>query len=250
MHLSADTKGIQSSLARYCRDAQEPVLPGVTPGRLSHYRRLVFNIIQDSLETSYPIAYKYIDDSVWNKMVFEFFKESKCKAAQIWQMPGEFRDFALLRAYDEKHELPFLNDLLSFEWAETVVFNIEDMATPPFNLEGDLLNESIVFNPEHQILPLQYPVHLMKPTEAKDKKGQYFVLVYREHESGKVQFMDLSVWYAFIIEQGTLGKTLKELLAIAPEMFGNNIDPAELSSASIKFLEELQKRKFILGFSV
>jgi len=247
MNLLLETITIQNKMAMYCRTGNETELPGVTPNRFHHYRRLVFNVIQDNLESSFPIAYKYIDSEKWNGMLNEFFSEHKCRTYQVWQIAGEFYEYALQENFAKKFQLSFLNDLLKFEWEEMVVYNMEDISPKPFKTNGDVLNDLLILNPEHKLLQLQYPVHLYDPLIAQKKSGNYFVLLYREKETGNVQFMDLSVWFALVVEQLNKGElSVNALLKEATGIFGE-IDLEELSKTTLAFTNELRNRNFILG---
>ena len=247
MSLLPETRTIQNKMAMYCRTGNEIELPGVTPNRFHHYRRLVFNIIQDNLESSFPIAYKYIDTGKWNSMLNEFFSEHKCRTYKVWQIAGEFYEYAVQENFAVKFQLPFLNDLLKFEWEEMVVYNMEDLSPKPFKKNGDIWNDLLILNPEHKLLQLHYPVHLYDPIIAQEKPGNYFVLLYREKETGSVQFMDLSVWFALVVEQLNKGElSLNTLINEAPAIFGE-IDLKELTKTTFAFIDDLGNRHFILG---
>ena len=128
------------------------------------------------------------------------------------------------------------------------IYNMEDLTFETHNSEGAFLTDQIVFNPEHNILHLQFPVHLYNPAEANSKKGQYFALLYRDPGTGNVQFIDLSVWFAIVVEQITTQKlNLQDLITQAPTLFGN-INLEHLKVETLNFLEEMRKQHFLLGF--
>ena len=56
MNLREGNTEIQKPLGEYCRTGVELKIPGVTPGRVHHYRRLVYNVVRDTLDTAYPIT--------------------------------------------------------------------------------------------------------------------------------------------------------------------------------------------------
>jgi hypothetical protein len=246
MNLSPDTHKVQSQLAKYCRDGVEVELPGSKADRLTNYRRLVFNIIQDNIESAYPITYKYLDTEIWNELVYDFFSIHECQSYQVWKLPKEFMDFVVDKNYAEKHNLPFLNDLLSFEWAEMELYNSADIPYEYGFLEGDVFKGSISFNPENILLSLKYPVHMLPPEKALELQGNYFVLLFREKDTGKIQFVDLSVWYAFLIEQiNQSGATIDELLDYAPQLFGV-IPVEELKASTELFIKSMIEKKFVI----
>lgn len=247
MNLSLDTYTAQSQLAKYCRDGIAVDLLGLTPNRLSQYRRLVFNIIKDNIENAFPIAYKYLPAEIWEELVYDFFSIHPCQNYQVWKLPKEFVDFVIDNNYAKKHEIHYLTDLLNFEWAEMELYN---MADKPYNygsFEGDIINDKIKFNPEFILLPLEFPIHIHPPTIATEKKGNYFVLLFREKESGKIQFVDLSVWYSFLIEQVSQNDlTINQILNYAPQLF-SNISIDELKTNTILFIKTMITKKFVIA---
>lgn len=248
MNLLPETKEIQSRMAMYCRTGVEPALPGVTPNRFHHYHRLIFNIIQEHLESSYPITFEYVPTEIWYSMLNNFFADHLCQSYQVWQIAGEFYQYAIDKKFSEKFDLYYLNDLLKFEWEELRLYNMENLAFPKFQNEGDDLIHPIVLNPEHVLLTLQYPVHQYSPSESLKHQGNYFILLYREKETGRIQFMEISVWHAIMIEQFSQGNiTLTDLLLEAPSIF-DKIDIKELTDSSLKFLEEMKEKSFVLGY--
>ncbi len=247
MQLLKDTYEQQAKLAEYCRNGVVPDLKGVKYENLGQYRRLVFNIASDILETAYPITYSFLPKETWEKLVFDYFVEHKCQTTQVWRMPLEFYDYCVEKNIQEQLNLPFLNDLLYFEWLELEVHTMEDITYPKFTSEGDWFNDKIAVNPEFKLIKLSYPVHTTAPTELEGKEGTYFLFIYREKESGNVQFMDLSMLYTYIIEQIAGGELLKDVLVEANNLFQlNNI--SLLKEHAEKFINDLQQRKFVLGF--
>lgn len=249
MHLlKEETYSQQSLLAGYCRTGVEPIdLINSNKNNLYQYRRLCINITSDIIETAYPITYSFLDSEIWNELVHDFFAEHKCQTPQVWRMPLEFYDYCLKKNLAEKLNAPFLNDLLYFEWLELDVHTMEDIAYPQTIPGSDWLNNKIALNPEHRLIKLSYPVHTTSPADGlKDKKGDYFLLIYREKESGNVQFVDLSMFYTYILENLINGVLLKDILIEANTMFQIN-DIQLLKKRSLEFIDDLKARNFIIG---
>jgi uncharacterized protein len=248
MSLLKDTHEQQSLLAEYCRNGNVPEnLKGIKSENLSNYRRLVFNIALDTLETAYPITYSFLEYDVWKDLCYNYFSEHKCQTPQVWRMPLEFYEYCVEKDIAGKLNFPFLNDLLLVEWLELDVHTMDDIAYPDFTEKGEWFNSKIAINPEYRLIKLSYPAHTTAPTSMTGKEGNYFLLVYREKESGNVQFVDLSIFYAYLLEQISNGALLKDVLVEANTLFGiNNI--SLIKEHALKFIEDLEKRKFILGF--
>ncbi len=249
MLLKTETYQHQSKLAQYCRDGIMVEIPGTTEGRLPHYRRLVYNVVKDSLESAYPIAFSFFDKSVWEEMTYQFFSEHACQTPQVWKLPFEFYEFAVEQDFAERYKVPFLNDLLYFEWLEVEIYMMEDISYPNHIIIGDWFKDQIILNPEHKLVRLSYPVHLNNPNKIlEDQKGDYFLLLFREKDTGKVQFITLSVLFTFLIEKIIEAeKTLEDIIVDIIYFFGVN-DENLLRFKIIEFLKSLKEKGFIAGF--
>ncbi len=249
MLLKTETYQHQQKFTQYCRDGKPVELKGTTEGRLPHYRRLVYNVIKDSLESAYPVAYSYLDEGIWETMVYQFFSEHACQTPQVWKLPFEFYEYCVAQNYAASYQVSFLNDLLYFEWLEVEVYMMEDIPYPTNKEQGSWSSDPIVLNPEHKLVRLSYPVHLANPAKIKeDQKGDYFLLIFREKESGKVQFINLSVLFTFLIEKLIEGeRSMDEIMVDIIYFFGVN-DENLLHTKVFEFLDSLRDKGFIAGF--
>lgn len=250
MKLSRDTANLQHNLAHYCRTGKDTPLAGITPNRIHHYRRLVFNVIKNTLTQAFPITVNYMGTKKWEGLVADFFENHDCQTPQVWKLPYEFYLFSRENNYHDKYSIPFLNDLLYFEWIEIEVYTMPDAEHEKFVAKGDYLTDPLVFNPEYRIIKLQYPVHKYRPEQAKNKPGEYFVLAFREPESGKVKFMNLSLFHVYLIERlHEYGYKMPVILNEAMKIF--KIKDKELLLVNVqKFFSDIQRESFLLGFGI
>jgi len=163
-------------------------------------------------------------------------------------MPFEFYQYILSSENELLNKFPFLEELLLFEWTEIEIHMMEDKAFPEVSVPGDFENDVIAFNPEFKILQMKYPVHLKNPNEITETdEGAYSVVIFRQPETGNVQFIDVSYFfYLLIIKMMNEQKPLTDLLGEAEQTFG--VERSILLTNTIPFLEELQQNKFIIGF--
>lgn len=194
--LLAKTHHHQSSLANYCRTGTYVAIPGVIQENLHHYRRLVFNNVMDSLTTAYPLTKKLFGKKKWQNTVERFFSNYKVQSPQIWYMPKEFKVYMEEFESELLLQYPFLIDLLTFEWLEVEVFMMPDQ-----DLKVEVKNH-FYLNPETKLIHVSYPVHLKKAKkiEATDR-GDYFMAIHRNPETGSVHFTNLAVPYVDVLEQ-------------------------------------------------
>ncbi|MBI5730840.1 MAG: putative DNA-binding domain-containing protein [Ignavibacteriales bacterium] len=201
-HLHNYTYTQQSRLAGYCRTGELNSIDGLTENRVHHYRELVYNVVDDTLQSAFPLTFSLLSEDQWNEIVHVFFSTHECQSNSVWKMPYEFYLFVEQNDLDIKKKYNFIEELLLFEWTEIEIYMMPDVQYPVFKSYGGWLGEVIAINPEHKILQFNYPVHLKNPISiTDDNRSEYYVLIFREKESGKVQFMNLSVYFAWLIEK-------------------------------------------------
>lgn len=243
-----NTFDYQSTLASYCRTGNYVSIPGVKEKNVVQYRRLVFNVVEDTLQSAYPLTYELLTPKEWKSLVARFFREHPCSSPQVWYMPKELYEYIVSKPNNLTRKYPFLAELLWFEWLEIELYMMEDRLVT-HRKEGDLTKERLVLNPEHHLQYFSFPVHLKsaKLITVLDK-GHYFLIVHRHPDSGVVSFTDLSPAFVRMVEllqdepntmREVLGKTCKEL-------------SIEISSAIVHateaFFESSLENKLIIGF--
>ena len=250
MSLREETKEIQERLGEYCRTGKEPELPGLTPGRVRHYHRLVQNVVNDTLETAFPITLAALDQEAWEELVSDFFIHGLPQTPQVWKMPYEFYHYHSEQETGKRTGREYLDDLLLFEWMEIEVHTMPDREFPKFKEKGNLFLDRLAFNPEYEIVQLQYPIHTHPVHEAKDLKGDYFALLFRLPESGNVQFLALSPLNTYMFTrlaeaQVPLNEIKGEFARLAGIESGRYLD-----EALERFFQDLMDRKLILGYGI
>jgi hypothetical protein len=249
MLLKKETHNIQSKLAEYCKTGLDVTIEGAKQDRLHHYRRLTYNIIKGSLATAYPIAVKTLSPKEWTKMVDDYYANHKMQTPLVWKMPFEFYEYCVEQKYSEKYNRPYLDELLYLEWIEIELHTMEDMAIPIYKEEGDILHDKLIVTPEHELLAFEYPVHKFKGDELINNKGNYFVLIFRKHDSGAVRFINLSAFFALtlqsIIDEQTNFETAVKK---SSEAFG--IDYNQAVQHGLAFANDLVAQGFVLGFDI
>lgn len=186
----------QVDLANYCKTGDHISIPGINEKNIKHYRRLVFNNVYDSISSAYPITKKLLGKKKWKKVVNRFFSSQKVQSPQIWYMPKEFKDYVIKNENELLGKYAFLDDLLQFEWLEIEVFMMPD-ETVEYLLETNLY----YLNPEIKLIGTKYPVHLKKAKNiTEEDKGNYFISLHRNRETGAVEFTNLSIPFVDILE--------------------------------------------------
>jgi hypothetical protein len=247
--LRPDTIKLQEKMASYCRQpAFTDVIEGSKSDRLHNYRRLVFNIIEDTLSDAYPITRSMMDDEEWMDLVNAFFSKHNCQSTQLWRMPFELVEFVEEDDYHTKIGRPYLLELLYFEWLEIEVYQSPDKPHKEFTIKGDILNNEIVVNPDHKIVQLSYPLHKKNHSELESQKGIFYVLLFRHRETYSVNFYEMSPFlvqvFTFLAQNEI---TLKNALLTVGKANGVT-DENMLYAHGEKFGKQLLENTAILGF--
>ncbi|PUZ27218.1 hypothetical protein GA0116948_11727 [Chitinophaga costaii] len=249
MQPSNPTTGYQQSLAHYCRTGEYTHIRGVHTDHVQHYRRLVYNVVDDSLQSAYPLTYHLLEEEEWNNLVQRFFSEHPCQSPQLWYMPKELYDYMIAATHPLLTRYPFLLELLWFEWLEVALYMMEDKTTE-YRHQGDLQQDKLVLNPEHHLEHFAFPVHLKQAaTIIAEDQSHYFLALHRHPESGEVQFTDLSPAFVSMLESLAEGPaTMNELLAHACTTLGIPESEA-IRQATQAFLAHALRTQLILGFA-
>ncbi len=245
MLLKKETQDLQQELANYCRTGRG--IPALTLAqRVPEYRRLIFNILWDTLETAYPICYKDLNKSQWKTLVHDFFSAYPNANPQVWRMPQELIFFLEAASdYPLLIEKPYLLDLLRFEWSEIEVFSMEDIDVCfDANVDWD---KELVLNPHHEVLHLNYPVFEKIQQPMSDRIGNYFLLISRNLNTDKVSFYSLSVFSVLLFMELQEGES-KLKLALHNVVTQQNLEYNEgLYNEARTVVEDWVKKGIVLG---
>ena len=221
MLLQADTKQIQDKLAHYCLTDIDPPADLSRPEVVKHYRRLISNVFRTTLELAYPITEEWLNSEEWDYLLSEFMAKHKSQTPSVWKMPQEFAEFITDSDYATELNKPTLNDLIWLEWYEIEVHTMSDIDEPVDKNSDFSIDKTLSVNPYHRFLQLEYPVHKMNASEAKNKKGNYYVLIYRLIESGQVRFVELSPLHVALLQKiSEKPASLNQIAPIVGSMFG------------------------------
>ncbi|KAA2242545.1 DUF2063 domain-containing protein [Chitinophaga agrisoli] len=248
MLLHEDTYRHQAALADYCRTGQYNAIPGVREQHVGQYRRLVYNVVDDMLQSAYPLTRHLLSTREWNAMVKEFFSNHPCQSPQVWYMPRELYQYMTQKGHRLLRKYAFLQELLWLEWLEVELFMMEDRPTA-YTTIGDLTTDPLVLNPEYALQQFVYPVHLKPAKEitAADK-GQYFLALFRKPDSGEVTFMNLSPALVAMLELLQEGpQTMDALVRQCCAAWQLPVTADLLAAAKAFFTQALESR-LIIGF--
>lgn len=248
MLLDATSLHDQSALAEFCRSGSHEFVGQYPEERRRIYRSKVFGIIREALTTAYPITVKVLGEERWQRLVVDFFSQHAAQTPYYWRMPRELCDFVKNADLAARWTLPYLDDLLLFEWLEVEVFRMEDSPVPPYTPEGSVLEHPLVLNPEHRLTQFSYPVYKMSARILEGHRGSYFLLTYRHPKTLSVHFVELSRLHTLMLEvlkQGAFPG--RDILQFAAEQLMITMSE-DLENRVMLFLEGLIRQGVLLGY--
>jgi len=248
MLLNPETLEIQRKFTQYCRTGQLKSIPGADSQRIEQYRRLTWNIIDGTLQGSYPLTHDILSEKEWEDLVQDFFSTWDLHNPEIWRMPKQLYEFVLSLNYAQKLMKPYLNDLLLFEWLEVEVFMMADRPAPINKKQGDIWKDQIVLNPEHFLTKFDYPVFRSAAADLEAQKGTYFLVSFRHPETLEASFMEVSAFYMRALEVlSEVCVSGSDLLEHIASEFGLQLTD-QLKQGFEEFLNSLRKAGMILGY--
>ncbi len=261
MRLEKGTADAIKKFAATCRTGEyEEDIPGVSSERAGVYRNLIFDGVEDTLRKAYPITFALLSlkpgknskyKNLWEELTNRFFSGHESSSPELWRMPYFLYEFARQCSFAEYCGIPFVEDLLYFEWIEIEVHMMEDLPIPFFVAEGNPRKDKWAATPEFRIIQLTYPVHRAEHF-GDCSPGNYFVLCFRNLHSKEVHFCELSPMSVLIAEQLGEGcfslNELSEMVLDAAEL--SSADASRVNDEALTILQDLKDAHFILGFSV
>ncbi len=186
---------IQQQFSEFCRGKDLGGLQ-VDARRAAVYAELIFEKVEGALGRVYPITRSSIDEEIWKKMVSDFFHEHESTTPYFWKMSEHLCFFAKEKNISKRYQIPHLEDLLAFEWAETEVYMMKDGHRRALKSDGDIFEDPLFINPDHLFSQFSYPVF----QKDVSKKGSYFLLTYRHFGTKEVHFLQLSRFYQSVLQ--------------------------------------------------
>lgn len=239
---------LQRKMATFCRTGKDPSGVGMRPERAMLYRDLILFTIQSALLNYYPLTYALLGEEKWQELTQDFFAEHPCGDPQFWKMPKGLAEYAEKSRWGEKVQIPFLADLLHFEWLEIEVCMMEDHRIPTLSQNGDVLDDIPYLNPEHRIVTYSYPIFQQLSSTEPLKKGKYPLFSFRHPDTLDAHFFSMSVFFRTLIEiVAQCSQSGRDALKMAAVQCRVTIDE-RLFQIGRKFLEDLVKKRAVLGF--
>lgn len=199
---------------------------------LKVYRDLVKTRIEEVLSSSFPLFKRFVGD-LFEDLVSEFISFPH-RSPFLTDLTGEFVEFFRSKEMPLKRKLPFLEDVLLYEWFESLLVNAPEEGTSTFSWEGRYRLSS-----SSRLVRFRYPVHRADSMELEEllkKEGSYHLLLFRDPEDFLVRQVELTEFvYDFLCKVGKGEKPMETLSRITP----GDIDPKDLKPYLERFMQDL-----------
>ena len=207
------------AMARHVRDpAAHAGPPGIEARRLKIYSDLVYNNLDTLLAGGFPVIRKTLGDVAWQALVRGFLARHHSHTPLFTELGRELVAFLESDAGSDPRR-PWLAELAHYEWAE-LGLQLSDVAIPPHDPDGDLLDGVPLLSPLAWPLAYPWPVHTLGPDhQPVDVPPEPTLLLLHRQHDGRVQFSQLSpVLYRLLVllEANThhTGQQLLQSLAV------------------------------------
>ncbi|WP_419770888.1 MAG: hypothetical protein ACNI3C_03625 [Candidatus Marinarcus sp.] len=169
------------------------------------YKELVHHRFFEVISNANPIFFSHVDTQILKDVITKFIQYG-AKNELIWKLPNEFRAYVKKEKKHFKH-MPYINDLLWFEWIEIELFMQDYSAQKISKFNWD---KFFKISKCARIKKLSYQVYLKK----FNTKGKFFVLVYYDVTAQAVIYRELSSFmyeYLVLLKTQSLKKALKTI---------------------------------------
>lgn len=242
-----DLHQYQGDFCAYVRNPRLYPRPhGTKARRIAVYAELVFNNIEKTLASCFPVSRKVLGARRWKRLVQRFLAEHQSKSPLFRQIPEEFLRW--VETVQDDTLPPFLHPLAHYEWVELAI-SVSD-AEPEVDIDpqGDLLAQIPVLVPALMLLAYQWPVQLISAKFQPEQplSEPQWLLVFRNAQD-EVRFMELNPVSARLV---TLLQDLtltgrEALIQVADAL--HHPDQALVVSFGAEVLSELRAQGAIMG---
>jgi len=226
--MAVDFKLKQQEFVSYLRDPElNPAPNDVDFTRVSLYRELLFNNIDNFLASNFPVLRKIHDEPQWTALVQDFFAHHHSTTPYFSEIAEEFLSFLQNERGTQAQDYPFLLELAHYEWVETALMIDETPLAP--NPTGLTLSEQVLnVSPLAWPLAYLYPVHKIAPgyLPSTPPAEPTFLIAYRNPEDD-VHFLEINaLTYALLelMQQYPTQETQTLLRQLAEQASPNNPD--------------------------
>ena len=239
-------KDQQATMARYLRNPEGEAPPaGVEARRLKIYEDLVYNNIENFINTGFPVLRSLYEKDDWRDLVRAFMQEHRCHSPYFLEISQEFLQFLMQDYVMRACDPPFMTELAHYEWVE-LALDVSQETLPPLAKVEDMLAAVPSLSPLAWSLAYHYPVHRIgtsfRPQEADEPT---YLVVYRDRQD-KVRFLEVNAATARLLEllRDNTSSTVADLLELLAMELG--MEPEALRGFGLEQLGQLVEQSVVV----
>jgi hypothetical protein len=235
----------QIDFTRHIRDPINTKRPDKVSKRgMSVYQEIVFNNIESTVSSCFPVLHRVLGKRNWLRLVRNFFIHHSCQTPIFREIPEEFLSYL-----NQQDNLPrYAKNLAHYEWIELYVAYAESELETKLDQKSDLLDALIVFAPVNVMLTYDYPVQMISPKFKPEKKldTPVHLMVFRNLQD-QVKFAELNATTAFLIEQLQVKAVSARqiLMKMADDMGAKDVEA--IINFGHDLLKDLMRQELIIG---
>lgn len=244
-------KALQYQFAGHIRNPeQHQIIEGIEERRMKIYRDLFFNNVDGFLSNNFPVFKTLCAEQYWQDLVRDFLTKHHCHTPLFLEIGQEFMNYVAEHRQQCKDDLPFMQELLHYEWVELALDSAEtENPSEGIDRFGNLLDGHPVQSPLAWSLSYHYPVHQIRPAFQPDSPGEVptFLIVYR-NSYDEVKFMEtngLTARLLYLLSENESMSGRQALQAIAQEL--PQLSEQQVIDGGRETLENLRKKGILLG---
>lgn len=242
-------QALQHALAAHLRDPKRNAAPaGIEERRLKIYRDLLYNTVEDTLASAFPVMRRLSEEADWHRRVRHFYATHRSQEPQLHMLAEQFLRYLESRE-SQPHDPPFLGELAHYEWVE-LALSVSTAKIPESKATAteDSLNAQCQLSPLAWPLVYEWPVHRIGPDFLPDQPPAQptCLVVYRNREDA-VRFMEVNAVTARLLELmqdggPATGRALLERLAA--EL--GHPQPEVVVTSGAEILADLRQRDIVV----
>ncbi len=246
-------QAFQRAFTQHIRNPKAHPRPAkVLAKRMAIYTEIVYNNIEGTLATCFPVTKSLLSARKWQQLVRSFMVDYRASTPIFREIPQQFLQH-LQTADLSALKLPaFLPSLMHYEWVELMVSTMEDTIVGDANNtltiipNADLLTHQPAFTPTMQLLHYDYAVHQISQQHQPKNKVHTQLLVYRD-TTFTVKFIEINaITYELLLLLQKESITCEQALTMAASKF-IHVSIENIMQFGLQILIALKELGVILG---
>lgn len=246
-------QAFQRAFTQHIRNPKTVARPTKVPAkRMAVYTEIVYNNIEGTFATCFPVTKSLLSARKWQALVRSFMVDYRASTPIFREIPQQFLQH-LQTANLSVLKLPaFLPSLMHYEWVELLVSTMEDTIVGDANNmlsispNGNLLTHQPAFTPTMQLLHYEYAVHQISHQYQPKNKTHTQLLVYRD-STFTVKFIEINaVTYELLFQLQKESITCEQALTMTASKY-SQVSIEHMMQFGLQILTALKEQGVILG---